>query len=192
MLYPDNESHRKAVEVINSMENGLSIQHVEKKDEEGNIINKSHFHCVIRFSSPYWLSKLLSDLGLSDSDSHLFKSYKDFKIKNKSQFRSIEDYISYLDHVLNDDKPDKYSIDDFKGGLKSLAAQIINSRELENYQSFLTLCEWIREYNLDNFTETRFFGFKDWFRVCSDHGYGKIFYKEWYKLRDVLKDYINY
>lgn len=114
MLYPDNENHVKAVEIINKMENGLSIQHISKTDDEGNIINKAHWHCVIKFSSPYWLSKLLSDLGLTDSDSHLFKSYKDFKIKGKQQFKSIEDYISYLDHNLNDDKPDKYTIDDFQ------------------------------------------------------------------------------
>ena len=191
MLYPDNEKHFNAINYLDMLPNSLLIKHIAKYDDKGEIVNKEHYHCVLKYDNPTWLSTIINDLSLSDEDSHLFHSYTDFKIGKKQKFKSLENYVDYLDHELNDDKPDKYGPDDFSGGLKKWALSIINNREREKYNQFMDLCEFIREYNLKNFMDTRTFTFQDWFKVCVDAGYGSLFYKEWYKMRDILKPYIT-
>ena len=190
MLYPDNPDHEKAINYIDLMDNSLYIKHIAKYDEKGNQINKEHYHCILKYDSPYWLSKLLSDLHLSEEDSHLFHSYKDFKFGNKQRFKSLDDYVDYLDHMIDDKKPDKYSIDDFKGGLRSWAVKIINRREANKKDRLIEIGDYIRSYNLDHFTETRYFSFLDWLKVCDQAGFGDVFYQEWYKMRDILSPYI--
>lgn len=191
MLYPDNPDHEKAVSYIDLLDNSLYIKHIEKRDEKGKIINKAHYHCILRYDNPTWLSVILSELGLSESDAHLFHSYKDFKKGHKQQFKSLEDYVSYLDHTLNDEKEDKYSIDDFKGGLKGWASSILLNRDTEKHILLLELVDFINKYNLDHFPESMHYQFDDWYRICCAAGYGNLFYKEWYKMRDILKRYVN-
>lgn len=191
MLYPDNQKHMNVINYIDPLDNSLYIRHVAKYDEKGEMINKEHFHCILKYDSPVWLSKVLSDLDLDDEDAHLFHSYTDFKIGRKNRFKSLNDYINYLDHVLEEDKPDKYSPDDFFGGLKSLALSIIASRDKEKYIIFRELCDFIKSYRLDHFPESIMYSFDDWFDICCKNGYGDIFYKEWFKMRDILRAYIN-
>ena len=138
MLYPDNDKHLNAINYIDLLDNSLYIKHIAKFDENNELINKEHYHCILKFDSPTWLSSIIKDLNLSDDDAHLFHSYKDFKGKNsKPRYKSLDEYINYLDH-METNKPDKYVIDDFKGGLVSLAQRIINNRETEKYLSFYT------------------------------------------------------
>lgn len=192
MLYPDNPVHMNAINYLDIQPNSLLIKHVKKLNEDGSIKNKEHYHCVLKFDNPYWLSTLLNDLGLSEDDAHLFHSYTDFKIGNKNKFKSLDNYVDYLDHQLNDSKEDKYSPDDFSGGLKKWALSIINNREKEKFNQLVDLSEFIREYNIDHFMECRSWSFQDWFKLCCDNGYGSLFYREWYKMRDILRAYINY
>lgn len=191
MLYPDNDLHCQAIQYLDNVDNSLYIKHIEKKDEKGNILNKEHWHCVLRFDQPYWLSKLLLDLGLPEEDAHLFHSYRDFMIGKKQRFKSLNDYISYLDHMLEVNKPDKYSPDDFCGGLKKIALDIIASREQDHYLNLLDLIHFIRSYNLDHWVDCRYYTFSDWYNLCCKNGYGYLFYREWYKMRDILKPYIH-
>lgn len=190
MLYPDNPKHCAAINYIDLLDNAVYIQHVEKKSEEGNLINKAHWHCVMKFDPSIWLSKLLKDLGLDEEDAHLFHSYTDFKIGKKQRFRSLNEYYDYLDHIKDDSKPDKYSPNDFHGGLKKEVLKVINSRELNNSLALLDLSDFIRNYQLDHFTDTRFWSFTDWYKLCYENGYGDTFYKEWFKMRDILSAYI--
>lgn len=193
MLYPDNPLHEKAINYIDLLDNSLYVKHIEKKLDDGTLLNKEHYHCVLRFDNPYWLSKLLDDLGLPSDDSHLFHSYKDFKDKNnKQKFKRLEDYVLYLDHMDNDDKPDKYDITDFHGGLVNWASSVFNSREKENYAVLSDLVEFIKKYNLEHFPDSMRFTFGDWFKISIENGYGSVFYKEWYKMRDILKSYLPY
>lgn len=191
MLYPDNEKHQAAINYIDILENSLYIKHIAKYDKDNNLINKEHYHCLLKYDSPTWLSSLLKELNLSDEDAHLFHSYKDFvDKKNKPRYKSLDEYIRYWDH-METNKPDKYDIDDFKGGLVKLAKRIINSRENEKYIDFYSLVEFVKKYNIDNYDETRFFTFGDWYKVSIDNGYGKLFFDNWYKMRDILKPYIT-
>ena len=191
LLYPDNPDHKKALDYLDIVDNSLYIKHIEKRNDDGEIINKEHYHCIMKFDSPYWLSKLLDDLGLPESDSHLFHSFRDFKIKGKPAYKTIEDYVLYLDHNDNDLKLDKYSIDDFNGGLKNWAIKILSSRDEDDHLKFYDLCMFIKNYNLDHWADARYFTFTDWYGICIENGYGIIFYKQWYKMRDILKPYIN-
>ena len=192
MLYPDNEKHKDAIVKLLVADNSLLIKHIEKKNENGEILNKAHYHCILKYDNPYWLSKILSDLGLSDEDAHLFHSYRDFKRGGHNQFKTLDDYVLYLDHVDNDDKPDKYDITDFHGGLKGWAASVISRREKENYMIFFEMIEFIKQYNIDNFPDSMRMNFDDWYKICIKAGYGQVFYKEWYKMRDVLRPYLSY
>lgn len=192
MLYPDNPAHENAVNYLDHLDNSLYIKHIAKYKDDGEVKNKEHYHCILKFDRPYWLSTLISDLGLTDEDAHLFHSYTDFKIGSKNRFNSLNQYIDYLDHMQDDRKEDKYSIEDFHGGLVSLAAEVINNRDKERYTIFLEMCEFIENYKLDHFEETHTYNFMQWYKLCCKHGYGSLFYKEWYKMRDILRAYINY
>ena len=83
MLYPDNPKHCAAIDYIDLLDNAVYIQHVAKTDVEGHLINKAHWHVVMKFDPSIWLSKLLKDLSLDEEDAHLFHSYTDFKIGKK-------------------------------------------------------------------------------------------------------------
>ena len=191
MLYPDNPLHEQAVNYLDHLNESLYIKHIAKYDDEGNLINKEHYHCVLKLDDPMWLSTLLKELNLPNEDSHLFHSYRDFKKGRKPRFKSLDDYIDYLDHQKETDKPDKYSIEDFHGGLKSLAAKIINLREVDKYLQLNDLSKFVKNYYLDHFLERSIYTFNDWFEICIDNGYGEIFYNEWYRMRDLLRAYIN-
>ena len=76
MLYPDNEKHKEMIEQLKcSYYSYFAIKHIEKKDEEGNVINKEHYHCGIWFDSPTWLSTVIKTFGLEEEDKHLFKAF---------------------------------------------------------------------------------------------------------------------
>lgn len=193
MLYPDNPSHCKAIEYIDLLENAVYIKHAAKYMDDGTLINKEHWHCVMKFENGYWLSTLLNDLGLSEEDSHLFHSYKDFKSKTgKQRFKSLDEYADYLDHMNDDNKPDKYSIEDFHGGLVGWIQKVLSSREEARFLQLMDLCLFIRKYAVDNMLDVRTWSFTDWYKLACDNGYGALFYREWYKMRDILHSYINY
>ena len=192
MLYPDNPKHLKAIDYIDLLDNSLYIKHIAKYDEEGNEINKEHYHCILKYEQGYWLNKLLNDLDLGEEDTHLFHSFRDFKKGNRIRFKTLDDYVLYLDHMDDPSKEDKYDPDDFHGGLKSWALKIILSRDKGSFEKLLDLSMFIRQYNLDNFMDTRQFTFTDWFNVCCQNGFGDIFYSNWYRMRDILKPYLNY
>lgn len=192
ILYPDNPKHSAAIDVIDLLPNSLYIKHLAMSDEEGNHAHKEHFHCLLRYDQPYWLSKLLGDLGLDEEDAHLFHSYRDFKIGNRFRFKTLNDYVLYLDHMDDDAKEDKYTPDDFHGSLRSWALEILASRDKDNYEMFYDMCDFIRSYHLDHFMDARTYTFNDWFKICIDHGYGKLFYNNWFKMRDILRPYMYY
>lgn len=179
ILYTDNQTHINAIDIIKKMDNALCIKHIAKGD------NKEHYHCVIKFETPYWLKSLIRDLELNyDNDAHLFHSYTDFN------FKSLNDYINYLDHAQTD-KEDKYNLTDFEGGLRYLAEKVINDRGKENYLKFLDMIDFIQSYNNKYWQDTRNWSINDWFRLLAKNGYGNIAYANWYKMRDVLKPYIT-
>lgn len=192
ILYPDNPKHLKALDILHLMPNSLYIKHIAKTDEEGDQQNKEHYHCLLRYDNGYWLSKLLKDLGLDDEDEHLFHSYRDFKKGSSYRFKTLNDYVLYLDHMDDETKEDKYSPDDFMGGLRSWALEVLASRDKESYELFFDMCDFIRQYNLEHFMDIRNYTFNDWFRICIDHGYGKLFYNNWFKMRDILRPYMYY
>lgn len=191
MLYPDNALHEKAINYLEYLDNSLYIKHIAKFNEDGSIKNKEHYHCVMKFDTPYYLSVLLQNLGLPEEDAHLFHSYQDFKQGKKNRFKSLNEYIDYLDHQKEVDKEDKYTLDDFHGGLKSLAAKILNSRDIEKYLALNEVNKFIKSYYLDHFGDCLTYTFNDWFNICIENGYGDIFYREWYRMRDLLRAYIS-
>ena len=91
MLYPDNPDHERAINCLDIWDNALYIKHIAKYNEDGSIKNKEHYHCVVKndLNQGIYLSTLLKDLNLPESDAHLFHSYTDFKVGNKNRFKSF-------------------------------------------------------------------------------------------------------
>lgn len=183
ILYPDNESHLQAINKLIDLPNSLLIKHIAKDK------TKEHYHCILYNDSPQWTSTICNSLGLGEQDYHFFRSIRDEEFK---RFKTIDDYIIYLTHIFEADKDDKYDINDFVGGRVDHAAEVLKSVDKSKYELFLDLALFIREYNLDNLMDTRTFTFTDWYQVCCKAGYGKLFYDNWYKVRDILKPYLNF
>lgn len=189
LLYPDNEKHLNALEQLKSFENSLLIDHKELKDEKGELIHKDHWHCILWHNNPVWVSTVCNSLGLSEEDYHLFRSIRDPMFK---RFKTIDDYIVYLTHIFEDNKIDKYSIDDFIGGRVEYAREVLNKIDKSKAEIFLDLVDFCQRYSADHIFELRSFTFGDWYRLCCENGYGKIFYENWYKMRDILKAYLYF
>lgn len=188
VLYPDNESHCFAVDNLKNMHNSLCIKHNEVHIDDIGVEHKAHWHCILWFENGTWVSTVCKELGLSDQDYHLFRSIRDKQFK---RFKTVDDYIIYLTHIYEDSKPDKYEINDFFGGRVDYAKEVLSRVDKNTYELFLELARFVRQYNIDHIFETRTWSFTDWYELCCQEGYGLLFFQNWYKMRDILRPYIN-
>ena len=189
MLYPDNEKHENMIEQLKgSYLSYFAIKHIAKYDDAGELTNKEHYHCGIWFDTPTWLTTVIKYFNLEEEDKHLFKGLSDFRKKNgKRTFKTIDDYIQYVTHQYNDNKPDKYSFDDFITSVPDRIYNALNDRTRENHESLLALIEYIEKKKREN-PDFSFIGITGWYKLCSKDGLGETYYKNWGKVTDILKD----
>jgi hypothetical protein len=64
LLYPDDPTHVKAMELIRASFNYVAICHDKDLDDDGNI-KKVHYHCILKFSQARWNSSLSDELGIT-------------------------------------------------------------------------------------------------------------------------------
>lgn len=114
LLYPDNESHSNAMELIRKTYKYAACLHTLDLKDDGTL-KKPHWHVVVRFAQARWNTALADELGI---ETRFLESTK-----------SVEKSLKYLIHA---DHPEKaqYEIESVEGDLKVL---------LEKY--LLDVCE---------------------------------------------------
>ena len=139
ILYPDCESHVKALEKIKSeydyayiLHDKFSEQELGGKDIDENDTRekKAHWHVVLNVGkNPRWLSAVADDLGISDN--------------YVRQCKNRDNSLLYLIHYNN---PDKYqfSLNDVVGTLAPRIAKLINDTELTEEENVSKIFSFIR------------------------------------------------
>lgn len=117
LLYPDtNDKHKKALALLRQGYNYLAIQHTEDTTEEG-MPKGAHFHCLVKFRQPRWLSAVSEELGV---EPNLFRDCKSF-----------DGYARYMLHLDNPEKA-QYDFEALEGSLKDLAEKACIGQETES------------------------------------------------------------
>lgn len=150
LLYPDNEAHMVALEIIRNSFTYVAIKHdrdewsaedaaVKDGQHEAGEKKKEHYHLIVKFKNAVWASSLVDQLGLT-----------------LQQFEKTGDFdrsARYLVHADNSDKAE-YSVDELEGNLvpavkKALADVDENLRVLQlldiiDEQAHLTITAAVR------------------------------------------------
>lgn len=117
LLYPDtNDKHKTALVLLRQGYNYLAIQHTEDTTEEG-MPKGAHFHCIVKFRQPRWLSAVSEELGV---EPNLFRDCKSF-----------DGYARYMLHLDNPEKA-QYDFEALEGTLRDLAEKACIGEETES------------------------------------------------------------
>lgn len=117
LLYPDtNDKHKNTLALLRQGYNYLAIRHAEDTTEEG-APKGPHFHCILKFRQPRWLSAVSEELGV---EPNLFRDCKSF-----------DGYARYMLHMDNPEKA-QYDFEALEGTLKDLAEKACIGEETES------------------------------------------------------------
>ena len=131
LLYPEDETHKKALEYIKLNYDYAMITHDQDLNEEGEI-KKSHTHIVITFPNAKWKTAIADELGIT--------------LNYIEKCRSLDNALEYLIHY-NDDTKHQYDIEEVQGSLKSQLKKIIlNDGKDENVKAY-ELITYIENYD---------------------------------------------
>jgi hypothetical protein len=138
LLYPEDDSHVDALEVIKQSYDYAYILHDKDLDEDGKI-KKSHWHVLITTGkNQKWSSALAEDLKITENYIR--------KVKN------LDRALEYLIH-LNDEDKHQYSIDEVCGTLKLRLAANMNASDKTEGEKVLELIQVIEDSNRITVTE---------------------------------------
>ena len=102
LLYPDDETHVKALQILEQSYDVAYILHNKDKTDEGET-KKHHWHVVVRVGqNAVWNTALASELGITSN--------------YIQQTRNIDRALMYLIHYNDKDKA-QYDISEVKGNL---------------------------------------------------------------------------
>lgn len=104
VLYPDDETHVKALEIIKQSFQYVYVLHDRDLNADGDL-KKPHWHVLIKgFNSPVWSSSICEQLGIVENC--------------VEKVRNFQSALRYLIHKDDTDKA-QYSVDDIHGNLKA-------------------------------------------------------------------------
>lgn len=115
LLYPDNDSHMKALDTIKSCYEYAYILHDKDVSDEGEV-KKVHIHCIVKLPKPKTLHSLCNDVGLEDrfcqkvnNEKYALRYliHKDNKDKYQYSENDILSNMNYLviEKYINNDIP---------------------------------------------------------------------------------------
>lgn len=156
LLYPENEVHRKAYDIIRKSYDYAGILHNRDYFTEGEKqgeLKKEHWHVVVRFPNARWSSAICKELGIETN--------------YIEQVKSLENALQYLLHY-NDENKAKYEIEDVEGPLKTKLKESINKQEKSEGEKVVELIQFIKNYP-DRLSVTHFAEY------CALNGYWSEF-----------------
>ena len=102
LLYPDDESHVKALEKIRAYDYGLICHNRDVNKEDGEIL-KPHYHVVLSLKNAQWATAIAKELGITPN--------------YIQQIRNEEAALAYLIHYNEDEEKQKYDVNEVHGPL---------------------------------------------------------------------------
>lgn len=133
LLYPDDDTHMKALDTIRSSYSYVGILHNKdiwtEEDEINNPehkfgdLKKSHYHIIIKFAQPRWNTAISAELGIATNYFEPCRSFKNAGV--------------YLVHFGIEDKY-QYDISELEGSLAPDVVKALDPRS-ENERIILLL-----------------------------------------------------
>lgn len=150
VLYPDDESHVKALEKIKEMYDCAYILHdKDVKEDAPEDFKKKHWHVVYRIgNNAKWRSAVAKEIGVAEN------YIEDCK--------NIDKALQYLVHYNNPEKH-AYPVTDVKGNLSQRLIEKINSENKTEGEKVIELIDYI-ESSDDTISVTTFA------RYCAEGG----------------------
>ena len=127
LLYPDDETHVKALKYIKENYDYACILHDSDITENGEI-KKEHYHVVIKFDNPVYNTSIIKQLGIKEN--------------YIQDCNSIKQSLLYLIHYNNSEKF-QYSIDKVEGTLKNELEKYVIKNELLEENKIAIIMEYI-------------------------------------------------
>lgn len=135
LLYPDCESHVKAVDKIAQSYDYAIVLHNRDYFIEGDNKGekkKDHWHVVLRFNQPVWSSAICKDLGIEENYIEAVKKF--------------DNALMYLVHFNDTDKA-QYSVNEVSGTLKRRLTECINKVDKSEGEKVFDLIDYIDKYD---------------------------------------------
>lgn len=132
LLYPEDETHMKAIEYIKTHYKYALIKH-DKDVEDTGEVKKEHFHVVVAFDNAKWNTALAEELQITSN-----------YIQKCANF---ENALEYLIHY-NDQNKHQYSIDEVQGTLKIKLAQFLLKNDTTEDDRVQYMFDYINEMDL--------------------------------------------
>lgn len=148
VLYPDDETHKKALNYIEKNYQYYAYILHDKDLTDEKEPKKNHWHIVVKFVNPRWKQSVCDELGIS---------YNYCDVTNSLKFSLL-----YLVHFGNANKVE-YDLTEVHGPLfSSLEKYIRNSSEIED-ERLINIVDLIYSYN-------GYLSFTELLRVVCDNG----------------------
>ena len=128
VLYEEDETHRKAIEIIKQNYDYAMICHDKDIDEASGELKKVHYHIVLRFDNPKWNTALSSELGIEPN--YIQES------------RSLKRSLLYLIHFYDENKY-QYSVNCVEGPLKKRLEEFLQNEGKTESEKVLEILEEI-------------------------------------------------
>lgn len=165
VLYPEDNTHRNALEIIKRKYNHAYILHDKDYDENGEL-KKPHYHVVITFPNARYQLSIASELQIDAN--YLEKT------------SSLESSLLYLIHYNESDKY-PYDINEVKGTLLTKLNNLINSNGYDEGLIIQVIIEYID--NQDYIT------IRDFMLWTSINGYYPTYRRSQYNINALIKEH---
>ena len=152
VLYPDDETHLKAINYLEKNCDYALILHDKDIDEKTGEIKKQHYHIVLRFNNAKWNTSLADDL-------HIPVNYIE-------ESRNLKRSLQYLIHY-NDENKYQYSIEEVQGTLTGLLVETIKNGNKTESEKIIEILKWID--NNQTFIDISYL-----IRWCAEVGYWDV------------------
>ena len=128
LLYPENESHRLALDIIKKSYSEFAwIKHQPETNE-----TKEHIHVVVRFKNYRWNTALAEELGI--------------QVNMFEKARNLENALLYLVHARDPEKT-QYQPTDVQGPLQKRLQRIVQTDGKDNTDQANEIVDWILSQN---------------------------------------------
>lgn len=162
LLYPDDPSHVKALDIIKENYDYAYILHEAEEETK-----KPHWHVVVKFQNAQWNTSLAKNLGISVN-----------YIRNSN---NLDKALQYLIHYNDYDKK-QYDISCVEGTLVDRLRLSLNKKDRTEDEEAYMLIEYIMNSS-ERIT------FAEFAKYCVDNGYWATFRRAQYIFRCLIMEH---
>lgn len=131
VLYEEDKTHRKAIDIIRKNYDYALILHDRDTDNTG-VVKKEHYHIVLKFNNAKWNTALAEELGI--------------EVNYIEECRNIKRSLLYLIHYYDNDKF-QYNLNDVEGSLKTKLEQLLINEDKTESEKVLEIFEEIDKFD---------------------------------------------